>query len=541
MVGAPEGLLTVLFRFVLIGLLAIVVPRNAMANELPWSAWTGTPTAKWTHAQRVWLPQSKTRVASAKAAMAAQQAFFNGKGVFEVAFPEYSQANLDDPLVIRGLLAMLDERGEARARLRQQPVPDVGKPEREAQVLRQYRDELDTLDAVDAFRRRLLLSVRSHLSANPSLTKDALQPLYDRWAAEVQRVSTLEETSEAYSEALLRAGSAEQEAIRLRQLVEALRIRSLTLKELDWNVRDERERLTVFETYEGAAQRLKLLRPVLDEAQQREVELELERLRWEQEERVAIRDLDRIKEASALRKTTGVKDELVPVWKERLATFTQQLTEVQGRLDSLDEKESAERTVLQIRLEALSLQVEDAKWVLAALTGGGDVDQRANDSQNKTEQAQKEAEAAQQAAKSAQGKRTASLLRYRKEALQSATDLWQRAKAVEDNFTIRDRENREQLDAFIDEMDRLERAGFLLGGDLDPDQTYVEVRALLRTLRASSNTFGQDLLDAQDERELVRKRVSEEMARVKKERRDADTIAEMSEKMEEVLSMKGPN
>ena len=46
--------------------------------------------------------------------------------------------------------------------------------------------------------------------------------------------------------------------------------------------------------------------------------------------------------------------------------------------------------------------------------------------------------------------------------------------------------------------DRLERAGFLLGGDLDPDQTYVEVRALLRTLRASSNTFGQDLLDAQE-------------------------------------------
>ena len=111
MVGAPEGLLTVLFRFVLI-VLAIVVPRNAVAMNF-----RGVPGQVRRPPNgprsRVWLPQSKTRVASAKAALA-QQAFFNGKGLFEVVFP-IQQANLDDPLVIRGLLAMLDERGEARA------------------------------------------------------------------------------------------------------------------------------------------------------------------------------------------------------------------------------------------------------------------------------------------------------------------------------------------------------------------------------------------------------------------------------------------
>jgi hypothetical protein len=149
-------------------LLAFLLSVPASAQPEP-----TRPEVSGTFSQSV-LPALGARRATAEARAQAADAWFDGQGTWEAAFPELVDAPLGDPKLLRTRLSAAHTRGVARAAERFAPAT-AGLTDGEVATWRAaVRDTADAEDRADAAEQRFLSGLLAGVERAPGLAEEAI-------------------------------------------------------------------------------------------------------------------------------------------------------------------------------------------------------------------------------------------------------------------------------------------------------------------------------------------------------------------------------
>ena len=245
---APLARVTLLWALCGLGLPAAAAPTDAAASRA--------------EALNQTVPGLEARAHTAASDAANREAYFAWKCSFVDAFYALSSRDLNDPAVVAGLRAELDDRAARRAAERVAPLPDLGDA-RAVQRLAQASDRaLDAEDRADGLQRRLLVAVAEHLARFHQLTTAGLTA---QRAPARSILSTPLPADPAQAQAQARkAAQADEDLALLAALVEGLRDRALVRGAALPSPDADLARLLEPDRADAAASRLLLLRPFLD-------------------------------------------------------------------------------------------------------------------------------------------------------------------------------------------------------------------------------------------------------------------------------------
>lgn len=237
------------------------------------------PELLWARIQQDELPSWTARREAAEARAAEARAFFAGGSSLRAAFPSLA----DGPLSLVGWLdsqlIRLEEAEAQRALARARPAPTLGDEERVAAWLAARQATLDAEDSAALLERRMLLSLRALARERPELAGAGLAAELERLGGRLAELSTRAQAATGDErEALLKR--IDEMALRQERLRDqATRARLAALRPGDGGVLDpaDIERLGPGPEGEGAADRLRRVRPLLPEAVRATVDAALER------------------------------------------------------------------------------------------------------------------------------------------------------------------------------------------------------------------------------------------------------------------------
>jgi colicin import membrane protein len=454
--------------------------------------------------QQEQLPELERRQEVAARQRAARQAFLDGEGRLEVAFPGLTDALLSSPAAIQGRLLALDGRIAARAAERIAPPPDADDEallERHAEAL---RAALDAEDAADALERRVLLALLAQLRAMPDLTAAGLDELRAPLHARIAAAEVLPAESPERERGLRDAADAAEALRSLDALVEAIRLTALVAGAPPPDPAPDLARLSDPVAAAHAAARLELMLPVLADpaAAQRGLE------GWLDGQITTARAA--LVEATA---STGVASELAGV----------QSTAPAGDL--------ASRHAL---LHDLTVELARVRATTKTTQNTGVSAERALE---QAEVARREAEEATAAARSATERRTAQILRASADAQERTSARWAAARSAEEaNAVARSAASEALAEAGADVLALSTRSALLLDRSA-ADARYAALRVLRTDLRARVRTHEDALLTLQqraEEAAVLRAEQRAQLAegRTRLEALDAETAGRLEAALE---------
>lgn len=225
-------------------------------------AWAQTPDVTWATAQQETFPAWAARRLAADEKAAVRKDWFAGKVAFEVAFSHLDGAALNDPVVVRGRLSLLDQAAVDRAAERLDSVPEVGSAARGATWRENREAALLAEEAAEVFERRLLVESAALLIRNPGLAARAIDREKAPWRRQIARAGRLPADHPERDAADRLAAQADGEMRRLDALIPTIRE---TMLRPGVGPLDPAEELARLETDGlGPAVRLALMVPALD-------------------------------------------------------------------------------------------------------------------------------------------------------------------------------------------------------------------------------------------------------------------------------------
>jgi len=200
----------------------VLVFLAASALWVP-TALAQAPEVAWATARQETFPAWSARQQAAAEQLRAREAWFSGEESFALAFPHLNGAALNEDVVLRGQLAMLDQAAVARAAERLVPAPDLGNAARAPQWVENRESALRAEDAAEALERRLLVQSAAISKRYPSLSKASVDRVKAPLLRRIRRAAALAEDDPARPEAVLAAARAEFQIRRLDDAVWSIR------------------------------------------------------------------------------------------------------------------------------------------------------------------------------------------------------------------------------------------------------------------------------------------------------------------------------
>lgn len=422
-----------------------------------------SPDVTWARVRQDEIPDLNSRRLKAETKATAAEKYFAGKASFATSFPDLANGELGSMAWWDGQLALLDAKGRARERERQQPLPDVGTSARKAQWRQLLEQTIEAEERADAAYRRLIHAHQSLLERRPELSDDSLQLLLQPIDARVQQATErwkrADETNRrALGEAVARAVSDKQA---LLNLVERIRQVATTDRSAPLDVSDD---LAALEGpgAQAAVDRLLLARPFLDPDARARVDERV--LDWLQ---VATqRTREELRRQQALAPITDAN-----VAEATRARASAELARLDARLGNPrrtdDLLANAQRALWGAQRELAEAQI--ARASAEPVPAPVDVGEEASEARRRAEEARSEAERAMAAADDNSSRRTAESLMAAANAQIEEARLWDEVKALESDLEAKRKDYQEQ----IAELD----------GATDPADAYRSSRALLNALQ----------------------------------------------------------
>jgi len=472
----------------LAALLLLIPPALATADD---------PEVTWAAVVQEQIPALQARASVAQARIEAREAFFAGQIPFGVAFPDLASARLEEPAVLGGRLALLDDRGTLRAAERVAALPSVGGEDRAAELGAALQTALTAEDRADALERRLLLGLRAQLDANPGLAR--LHPARVELEAALDLAADQAEGGdpEVVDAAQRRAAHLDQELIHLDALITGLRRVAVVPGAAPPAPDQDLGRLDG-QQGEHAALRLELLLPFLAADQQVGVEDAL--VRWWTDQRLA--------DAQARLEAAGRVLEPVEELASRVEELERALADAEQVLADLPPAEAGtlaglQREVAEVERDAARARLEAVVAAVADAQDAGsrpDADVEATRAQEEATLARQRAEEARRQAQGAQELRAAELEEAWAGSQERATLVWSAVRDARSGREAAHQIRTERLDAQRVAVRQLERLPSLDDERPDPDQVYTELRALVADLCREAMAGGEQVVQAQQAR-----------------------------------------
>jgi len=447
---------------------------------------------EWARFVQEQAPEWQARATSANARATAARSYFDGRLSLSEALPAYHGVPLDSPAWLQGRLDALDAAGARRAGERAAMRPGLAAPWQEAQRLQRLNVALDAEDTADALDRRLAIALWQLVNTHPALRRDALAPLRADLQGRIDSDDAVNAAAPDSPEAEAARADAVLAAEEIRRLDALLTgIRHAATARAEFPSPDEDiARLRDPATSEMAEERLKLLRPFLDEAAVAASDEALRQLAVEEVLPAMKVELDAARAALAAMKAAGIEASSLPP----VESLEAQSAALGARIEVARESaasaaaatspmEDVRRLSAALALEQLLVQQEVTSLKLETARDTGRL------AQEKAEETRQEAERARDAGDDPRSKALTSML----ELLAGAQDLTGEVTKAQTQLRNKQSAQLAQLRDALGEIEGKVAAAKALTNPLEArprqnglDEAYRDLRRHLDSLRAEA-------------------------------------------------------
>jgi len=486
------------------------------------------------------LPALQAREESARRKLEARRGFFRGEVSAETAFPTLVGSDLGREEVLRGRLALLDDRAVERARQARQGAnrPLEATERQREQFVEELQAALQAEGEADDALRRLLTGLLATLDDYPELRSEAVEveraTLEEVKAIAQQEVDTAAD-DQARGQAQRRLARADADLQRFDQVVQQLRWASVG--GVPPSPEPELERLDQPPGQRQAALRLRLMAPFLSDADAAKVEQATTTFWTAQREAAA----EEMAAAQAALEQLDEREE----WpdEEEASAALQRATERLARREALaaalPPREGADTVrgeVMGLRVQAAAVQQQVAEAVLERVAAQADASQSAERALTEAQAAQEEAERARAEAADAMGRLLADAKSDYADAQSRSAELWARANEAQEAVQEAETAWAGRMSDLERKVKRVQSQSALDSERVDPDEVFDDVRDLLIELRDDGSVRGGVKIEAESTVDRSLEAIAEDRAQLLEARELAKNRALTDAQQEDLLS-----
>lgn len=485
----------------------------------PPPAWAAPPGPEWARVEQEVLPALAGRQEVAQRQTAARRAWFAGESTLDAAFPHLAGARLDEPAVLAGRLARLDERAQERALERVQPPPALD-PAQAAKLDAARQSLFDAEDEADGLERRLLLGLRGLLERHPALRADQLASLRAPLERELAQAAAASGTPEQMAAAAARAAAIDEDLRRLDALVRDLWRHATVPGAAAPDPTADLARLDDPAAAPAARARLALVRPFVDP--ERAGAIEAAEAAWASGAglQAALASKSAAEAELAAARAEALADDLA-AYEAALASAAADADAAAARLAEIDTSTpvgAAQAAIAKAEAEAAAIRRDAAAERVTRSKAPRGAADSADRARREAELSRQQADAARASAQGDQAERTAELLTAAATAQERATEGWSLAEAARAELNEQRSGRHADLGRLDGQVREILDSPALVGGGLDADAVYVEIRDLVYGLREETHVAADRVRETGERLAEVRARARADLAEIEVER-----------------------